>query len=196
METRTEDFKTIISKYDGMCRNCEKPFAAGTEILWKPGMAIHVKCEHSMPKAENFSKTAPISLPRIPNGTYTIVFEDGSYQTIKFEEAKKGAFAGRRIASFMSGTDNETHYRGFAFVSPDNKMHCWKTFQHYLIKDRVMEAVRILYKAVRENGEEAIMKAGEAYALRSGKCCKCGRKLTVPASIHRGMGPECSKKVW
>lgn len=26
-----------------------------------------------------------------------------------------------------------------------------------------------------------------------GKCCKCGRKLTVPESIKSGIGPECAK---
>jgi len=26
-----------------------------------------------------------------------------------------------------------------------------------------------------------------------GKCCRCGRKLTVPSSILSGIGPECSK---
>lgn len=25
-----------------------------------------------------------------------------------------------------------------------------------------------------------------------GRCCKCGRKLTVPSSIEMGMGPECA----
>lgn len=27
-----------------------------------------------------------------------------------------------------------------------------------------------------------------------GKCCRCGRKLTVPASIASGVGPECATK--
>ena len=36
--------------------------------------------------------------------------------------------------------------------------------------------------------------AGLAYALISSRCCRCGRKLTVPASIHNGMGPECASK--
>jgi hypothetical protein len=27
-----------------------------------------------------------------------------------------------------------------------------------------------------------------------GKCCRCGRKLTVPASIASGLGPECAGK--
>jgi hypothetical protein len=28
-----------------------------------------------------------------------------------------------------------------------------------------------------------------------GKCCKCGRALTVPSSIDSGIGPECAKKM-
>jgi hypothetical protein len=27
-----------------------------------------------------------------------------------------------------------------------------------------------------------------------GKCCRCGRKLTVPESIESGIGPECAGK--
>lgn len=28
-----------------------------------------------------------------------------------------------------------------------------------------------------------------------GRCCKCGRPLTVPESIERGIGPECLSKM-
>ena len=28
-----------------------------------------------------------------------------------------------------------------------------------------------------------------------GRCCKCGRVLTVPESIERGIGPECAQNV-
>ena len=27
-----------------------------------------------------------------------------------------------------------------------------------------------------------------------GKCCRCNRKLTVPASIESGIGPECARR--
>lgn len=30
----------------------------------------------------------------------------------------------------------------------------------------------------------------------TGKCCKCGRKLTDPKSIELGVGPECAKIVY
>lgn len=197
--TTSTEFKTIISKFNGVCRNCETPFQAGDEIKWKPGCAVHPACEASMPTETEF-KAQPQpkvkNLPRIPDGTYTVVFNDGTHQTIKFEIPKKGVFEGRRIASFLSGPDNETHFKGFAFIKDNNELVCWNSFQHYRVKDTVMQAVRVLYRAVKENGDEAFMQAGEEYALRSGKCSKCGRKLTVPASIHRGIGPECAKKVW
>lgn len=28
-----------------------------------------------------------------------------------------------------------------------------------------------------------------------GKCCRCGRSLTVPSSIDTGIGPECARKM-
>jgi hypothetical protein len=28
-----------------------------------------------------------------------------------------------------------------------------------------------------------------------GRCCRCNRKLTVPASIESGIGPECASKM-
>lgn len=203
METQTKPgYKTIETRFNTTCRNCEEIIEKGTVCYWTPGSVIHVSCEPKQAEVSESIKTQinsekkAVSLPRIPDGTYTVVFSDGTHQTIQFSVSAKGAFEGRRIASFLSGSDNETNYTGFAFVTEDNKLHNWKRFEHYIIKDRVMEAVRILYKSVRESGDEAILKAGEEYALRSSKCCKCNRKLTVPASIHRGMGPDCSKKTW
>jgi hypothetical protein len=32
--------------------------------------------------------------------------------------------------------------------------------------------------------------------FHEGKCCCCGRKLTVPESIASGVGPECAKKLF
>jgi hypothetical protein len=28
-----------------------------------------------------------------------------------------------------------------------------------------------------------------------GRCCRCGRKLTVPESIETGLGPECASRL-
>lgn len=41
-------------------------------------------------------------------------------------------------------------------------------------------------------GEQAVIQAA-GYALHhEGKCGRCGRLLTVPASIESGIGPECA----
>jgi hypothetical protein len=40
---------------------------------------------------------------------------------------------------------------------------------------------------------EARHAAREAYAMRSGRCSRCNRDLTVPASLFAGMGSECQK---
>jgi hypothetical protein len=33
--------------------------------------------------------------------------------------------------------------------------------------------------------------AGKAYAVESGNCRRCGRRLTTPESIAAGIGPVC-----
>src|SRR5690348_2803950 len=103
--TTSTEFKTIISKFNGVCRNCEMPFNAGDEIKWKPGCAVHPACEATMPKAQEFNaQPKPKNLPRIPDGTYTVIMnESGDYRTVKFETHTKGNFEGRRVVSFMSG---------------------------------------------------------------------------------------------
>lgn len=128
---------------------------------------------------------APVT---IPEGTFTVVNPDGSYETIKIEEVKNegsGLF-GKIIASHISGPDNGTDFQGFAFVTEDGQVRVWKRFEG--IDQRWVRAVLIVLRGSTEDR----LDAREAYALRSSRCSRCGRKLTVPASIHRGMGPECA----
>lgn len=36
----------------------------------------------------------------------------------------------------------------------------------------------------------------EGYSIKhEGKCCRCGRTLTTPLSVERGIGPECWEKM-
>lgn len=35
----------------------------------------------------------------------------------------------------------------------------------------------------------------DAEVMHEGRCCVCGRVLTVPESIERGIGPECYSKM-
>lgn len=92
--------------------------------------------------------------------------------------------------SIMIGTDNETHYAfiGSVFFSnrgprfkysmkaslPEDSLGV-KSFKWLL--DRLVEQHKNLRQAIE--------------IWHAGHCCRCGKKLTTPESIERGIGPKC-----
>jgi len=127
--------------------------------------------------------------PQLANGTYTVVSDTGaSYQTIRLTECPEsyGYPAGTQIAAYLFGPDNENNYRGFAFVLPGRKSQIWKNFRG---DGPLCYTLGLLLES--DDG----LRYGEAYALMSGHCWHCRRKLTVPVSIHSGLGPICAKKL-
>lgn len=138
-------------------------------------------------ESEQDSETAPAVDP-IPNGTYTIETEDGHFTfrikpgTVKLE--------GRTIIEYLYGADNEMDFRAFGFVKEDRTITVWTRFQHSTVgKVRAQQIVKAFMNA------DTLEAAGQAYALKSGRCRRCGRTLTVPASINQGYGPDCFEKV-
>ena len=109
-----------------------------------------------------------------PNGTFTVVLnEQGDYRTIKLVDAPETMSkpAGTQIASYLSGPDNESSYTGFAFVS-GSRIGTWSKFK---ADSTLTKALRFLLSSDRERQ----IDMGEAYAIESGNCFRCGRKLTV-----------------
>jgi hypothetical protein len=128
--------------------------------------------------------------PNIPNGTYTVVLEDGSHVTLRLRYAEWATDmpAGTQIVEYLCGCDNERDFMGFAFQQ-GAVYSVWRRFSTDPNRSRVVHALNVLGSA-GYNGDTA--QFGEAYALLSGRCWRCGKKLTVPASIHRGLGPDCA----
>jgi hypothetical protein len=125
------------------------------------------------------------------DGFYTVVYAAANtHRTLKVETPESGNLAGKTIVGYLVGTDNENDYRFFGFLNPaTGALTFWRKFQMAEAPERlarIAAAVRIITSNPTE--------AGKNYALASGKCCRCGRTLTVPASIHNGLGPECAKK--
>lgn len=118
----------------------------------------------------------------VPDGMYTVEIGD-DYKTFRIETAKFGGLAGRRIISYLNGPDNVKHYKGFGFVE-NGIIRLWTRFA-----DRVdlLEYAKYIFKDPAT--------CGEAFARRSGHCYRCGKVLTVPVSLNRGLGPTCAKIV-
>lgn len=132
---------------------------------------------------------APVAAPgEVPLGTFTVEFPDGGYETIRLRRAEWAD--GKIAAQFLSGPDNGSDFTGFAFVDPSGRVNVWKRFRG-LVGSRKETAVRIILRM----GADEQMDAREGYAQRSGRCSCCGRELTVPASLHRGLGPVCARRL-
>jgi hypothetical protein len=127
--------------------------------------------------------------PLCPDGYYTVVLnEKGDYRTLRLRTIKPDDLGtkpiGTQIASYLSGADNETNYTRFAFIFGDRV----GIFANHKADTTSAKALDTLLKLNSDDRADC----GQAYALESGNCWRCGRKLTVPASISRGLGPDCA----
>jgi len=127
------------------------------------------------------------------SGTYTYVNGDGEYRVLKFDE-----YMGSTFISYQNGSDNDNNFAKFGKIDSAGKLHIWSSafFKQQKIKISTTQRAE-LYEAVQficGMDPDQLLKSGEAYALRSGRCFMCGRTLTVPSSISAGLGPICAAK--
>ena len=90
--------------------------------------------------------------------------------------------------SVLNGSDNTSDYRYIGFIVKSNVgLNAGK-------KGLPMaDSYRALDWALKHMANGNMPEGLEFY--HSGSCGKCGRELTVPESIVRGMGPVCAGKV-
>lgn len=87
------------------------------------------------------------------------------------------------FVSVLTGSDNISNYTFIGFIK-NNKFF-------YSKKSRIsVEAVS--FKAINWFFNHINNLPSIINVLHEGKCGRCGRKLTTPESINRGLGPECS----
>lgn len=120
------------------------------------------------------------------NGTFTITNNaSGTRRTfcVKTVTNEDSGLHGKRILSMLTGSDNEDHYTGFAFVD-ESGVHCWRRF-----RDSQYDKYAFFL-----NHADAFEAVDEISVVMSGTCRMCNRKLTVPESIESGIGPVCAAK--
>lgn len=195
--------KLMQAKYAGTCVDCGGRFNVGDDIRFD-GKAHHAgqnTCDRVREQRAKEQQAEPararIQLPAapkvedksLPDGKWTLQFADGHYRTFRIRtQAADATFApGERVVAYLAAADNddERSYRGFAFLKP-GRLVVWSKFHS---DSALVQDAQILLDV------ERAASAGEAYALASGNCYRCGHTLTVPASLHRGLGPECARKL-
>jgi hypothetical protein len=149
------------------------------------GVNIHTSTQTSKPE--------PVKSVKIHEGTYTVLLGADDYVTLRVEKASFIKDADKTMVSYLYGPDNDLSYKGFAFVNTTG-IAVWSKFKN---ESRIVKAANILWNIAQAeagliDAHELFLQVAEAYALRSGNCIRCGKTLTVPASLTRGLGPVCA----
>jgi len=128
------------------------------------------------------------------NATFTVDNGRGTHYTFKIRQPKKDnpRFTGPapHFASLLTGPDNENSYSYLGIV--DNNMTVRLTAKSKMNDDSTpVKVLRWVLSLVATNGSMP-----DGYKVHhEGKCGCCGRTLTVPESIERGIGPECWSRI-
>jgi hypothetical protein len=124
-----------------------------------------------------------VSVPT--QGKFTVVWPTGDRRTYRFKIPKEGNFRGKVLVGYLAGPENDSDYIHFGNNISPLTIRVWS---RYTEESMLVEGLRFLLSS-----NEAQLKAGEMYAIQSGNCWRCGRTLTVPASVARGLGPICAE---
>jgi hypothetical protein len=114
-----------------------------------------------------------------------------TYKIKKFKKNEKIYFV-----SVLRGQNNNNDYTYMGRILVRN-------FEQKEIDFSITQASKITTDALSYKGFKYLMdcilihnKISESMKVyHSGNCARCGRKLTTPESILRGIGPECANKI-
>lgn len=132
--------------------------------------------------------TAPTSQVAfsVPDGRYTIAFENGSHKTLRVrtQDESSDFMPGLPVLQHLTGSDNDSDYTSFGHVDARGEVRIWKKHQDNV---SLREAMLVLVGDPKA--------ASQAYALETSCCGVCGRTLSTPESIARGIGPDCADRL-
>lgn len=90
----------------------------------------------------------------------------------------------------LRGSDNESDYTYIGCYFADTKTFVvekkYKDTEVYGWPKSI-QAIRYLMNRLDNVPEKLIV-------YHNGRCCRCGRTLTTPESIKKGIGPECERR--
>lgn len=119
-----------------------------------------------------------------------------SHWTFKVRGKDLDDGSGKKIyfVSLLAGPDNESSYAYLGVLNPETgEVRLTKASKFA----ETATVVRVLRRALARiwAGEQGAIEAAGFRLHHEGRCCRCGRLLTVPSSIESGIGPECATKI-
>jgi Family of unknown function (DUF6011) len=131
--------------------------------------------------------TAPTT--EIPFGIYTVDLGNGTHVTLKFSKDKYGSSKG--VFALLIGPDNELSYQKFGSLTDKGA----RKFSNARVGERTIAALQFLLTGGVDTAREKFLELAQAHAFKSGNCLACLKTLTVPASVYRGLGPTCARRL-
>lgn len=117
--------------------------------------------------------------------TAVIVPQDKRY-TYRVKAGKKD---GVYFVDLLTAPDNERSYTSLGWIKGGRFDTCrWAKVSAAAHSFRV-------FARIWEISQSAGPIPPALEVWHEGKCCRCGRTLTVPTSIASGIGPECAKRI-
>jgi hypothetical protein len=138
--------------------------------------------------------THPVSAQFIlaGNAYFTVQEPNGSHHTFRVSHKEaNGNYKECWFVSFLSGSNNETDYTYLGML--DSFTGQVKTTKASAALEGCFK-LRLLNRILARVWSED-HQAYEQHGYKThheGRCGRCGRLLTVPESIERGIGPECA----
>lgn len=120
------------------------------------------------------------------NAVFTVVSKTtGARFTFKVRHPSDDA---PHFVSVLTGSDNESDYTFLGTIFADG------TYRHGRkspIGQNAPSACAFAWLWANLDNAATMTKCE---IFHEGRCCRCGRRLTVPSSIEAGIGPECANK--
>jgi uncharacterized protein DUF6011 len=192
--------RQMFAKFAGRCGDCRSPIAIGDPILWAKGAAVrHVSCPAAKPAPAPQAAQAPRELPILlfPTEdtregrmllagqlTATVTIDTGEHVTLTLKSKNRTA----------EGWENAELKRArYVFVKAgDTKIATCYPEAAGLALNLDPRATPAASQALRALIDHMAGVAAIAWRIQSADTCgRCGRELTDPISLDRGIGPDC-----
>ena len=129
---------------------------------------------------------------RAGRAVFTVANAMGEHYTFRVQASKPSEKfpAVSYFVQVLTGPDNTSDYTYVGMLTGENRVKLTKASKYA----GESKPVRVFEWALRVVAGTSKLPAG--YKLQhEGRCCRCGRVLTVPESIESGIGPECAAKM-